>query len=205
MANGWRVRHRSRPMVTRSWPAPAMARSLRSPASTEAAPPWKAWESDRSSSRTVGPFGVASTLTGGLRHSYIGFGPTGTTRPDGRVELAARTHTSRAGSFKTTTLRRGGHAGPVSDLARPGDRVRLDRQPDPAERTFRYELAVEQILAGTPLCSADVPGRYAGPAPQCLMDPTEEASPPDLQRPRHHRPRRNSRSPAASAAWSGAP
>lgn len=92
-------------------------------------------------------------LTGGLRHSYIGFAADRNhTDPMAAVEFGPG-HTTRVrGTFMAHTLSPGGDmlalspvaAAPALTYASTDSQIR-------AERTIRYEFAVEQIVAGTHL------------------------------------------------------
>jgi TonB dependent receptor-like, beta-barrel/Carboxypeptidase regulatory-like domain len=114
-----------------------------------------------SSSGLVEPGGVGSAfvedrwsvtphlaLTGGLRHSYVGFvSDRNYIDPLGAVEVAPTRTLRLRGSFRTTTLAPGGDLLTVSSLA-VGPAIAyatVDGSIRP-QRTFQYELAVTQRL-----------------------------------------------------------
>jgi outer membrane receptor protein involved in Fe transport len=90
-------------------------------------------------------------LTGGLRHSYVGFAADRNhTDPMASVEFGPGRSTRVRGTFAARTLPPGGEmlalspmaAAPAISYASTDSQIR-------AERTVRYELAVEQLVAGT--------------------------------------------------------
>jgi TonB dependent receptor-like, beta-barrel/Carboxypeptidase regulatory-like domain len=88
------------------------------------------------------------TLTGGLRHSYVGFvGDRSYIDPLGSVEIAPTGTLRVRGSFRTTTLAPGGDLLTLSSLA-VGPAIAYATVDDSIrpQRTFQYELAVSQRL-----------------------------------------------------------
>jgi hypothetical protein len=90
-------------------------------------------------------------LTGGLRHSYIGFAADRNhTDPMASLEFEPGHATRVRGTFAARTLAPGGDmltlssvsTAPAISYASADSQIR-------AERTFRYELAVEQLVGGT--------------------------------------------------------
>ena len=124
-------------------------------------------------------------------------------RPDGHCGvLAGRVHAPSRRASRRRTLAPGGDLLTLSTLAAaPGDRLRVDRQQAPPERTLRYEMAVEQSWAGR-ISRPGPSGRTRGTCSERFRSVHGQGVPCTSSTAAVSRPAAwVSRSPVGSAAW----